>query len=194
MIENKLGLTENTITTHFGRHSGAVALADAGISMPNLKRADRWASISVVEQYMKHSHTSKDKRVTLLNRTQKSTAAAKKIVKSIETSSEYQWKEGSNNTECSDGSNYSSSNNRNSDYNDYSKTDQKLPATTKSSKNKQANVKQEVATHKELLATIPLPPTGHLNISNCTFNMGTMTTETKQVEFGKSPTKLPAAN
>eukprot|EP00957_Ditylum_brightwellii_P031739 2406857-Ditylum_brightwellii.AAC.1 len=62
MIENKLGLTENTLTMHFGRHSGAVALADLGISIPNLKRADRWAFISVVEQYMEHSHASKDKR------------------------------------------------------------------------------------------------------------------------------------
>eukprot|EP00957_Ditylum_brightwellii_P025778 1949847-Ditylum_brightwellii.AAC.1 len=53
---------------------------------------------------------------------------------------------------------------------------------------------QAVATHKNLPATIPLPPTGHLNISNCMFNMGTMTTETKQVEVSKSPTKLPAAN
>eukprot|EP00957_Ditylum_brightwellii_P181689 13841094-Ditylum_brightwellii.AAC.1 len=36
--------------------------------------------------------------------------------------------------------------------------------------------------------------TGHHNISNCTFNMDTMTIETKQVEVGKSSTKLPAAN
>eukprot|EP00957_Ditylum_brightwellii_P152294 11594499-Ditylum_brightwellii.AAC.1 len=36
--------------------------------------------------------------------------------------------------------------------------------------------------------------TGHLKISNCMFNIGTMTTETKQVNIGKSPTKLPAAN
>eukprot|EP00957_Ditylum_brightwellii_P200721 15301236-Ditylum_brightwellii.AAC.1 len=64
----------------------------------------------------------------------------------------------------------------------------------KSSKNKQVNVKQAVATHKELSATNPLPPAGHLNISNYTFNMGTMTTEIKQVKVGKSPTKLPAAN
>eukprot|EP00957_Ditylum_brightwellii_P165795 12622742-Ditylum_brightwellii.AAC.1 len=34
--------------------------------------------------------------------------------------------------------------------------DEKLPATMKCSNNKQANVKQEVATHKELLATVPL--------------------------------------
>eukprot|EP00957_Ditylum_brightwellii_P024734 1868602-Ditylum_brightwellii.AAC.1 len=103
---------------HFGRHSGTVALVDASISIPNLKRADRWASIPVVEQYMEHSHVSKAERVALLNKTQKSTAAAKKTVKNIERSSEYQWKEGGNNTECSDSSNYGSSNNSNSDNND----------------------------------------------------------------------------
>eukprot|EP00957_Ditylum_brightwellii_P089127 6787354-Ditylum_brightwellii.AAC.1 len=121
---------------HFGRCSGTVALADAGISMSNLKRAGRWVSISVVEQYMEHSHASNTKRVTLLDKTQKNTVAAEKAVKNIETSSENQWKEGGNNTECSDDSNYNSSN---SDNNDSSKTDQKVPATMKSSKNKQAN-------------------------------------------------------
>eukprot|EP00957_Ditylum_brightwellii_P211402 15366134-Ditylum_brightwellii.AAC.1 len=85
-------------------------------------------------------------------------------------SSENQWKEGGNNTECSDVSSYSSSNkgnNDDNDDNDSSKTDQKLPATMKSR---------------------------HLNISSLKFNMGTMTMETNQVEVGKSPTKLPEAN
>eukprot|EP00957_Ditylum_brightwellii_P004885 372261-Ditylum_brightwellii.AAC.1 len=107
--------------------------------MQNLKRADRWASISVVEQYMEHSHASTAERVALLDKTQKSNAAAKKTVKHIETSSENQWKEGGNNTECGDSSNYGSSINSNSDNNDSIITDQKLPATMKSSKNKQAN-------------------------------------------------------
>eukprot|EP00957_Ditylum_brightwellii_P162612 12382545-Ditylum_brightwellii.AAC.1 len=114
MIENKLGLTENTLTTHFGRRSDTAALADAGISMPKeFKKTGRWASISVVEQYMEHSHASKDKRVILLNKTQKNTAAAKKRVKNIETSGENQWKEGGNNTACSDNSNCASSSNSN---------------------------------------------------------------------------------
>eukprot|EP00957_Ditylum_brightwellii_P051808 3929001-Ditylum_brightwellii.AAC.1 len=104
--------------------SGTVALADAGISMPNLKRACRWASMSVVEQYMEHIHASKAKRVALLNKPQKSIAVAK--------NSEKYWDE-------HDGSNYGSSNNSNSDCDDSNKTDQKLPATMKSSKNKQAN-------------------------------------------------------
>eukprot|EP00957_Ditylum_brightwellii_P162164 12347102-Ditylum_brightwellii.AAC.1 len=68
MIENKLSLEENSLTTHFGRCSGAVALEDVGISMPNLKRAGRWASISAVEQYIEHSDASKAKRVVLLDK------------------------------------------------------------------------------------------------------------------------------
>eukprot|EP00957_Ditylum_brightwellii_P022352 1686781-Ditylum_brightwellii.AAC.1 len=110
----------------------------------------------------------------------KNTAAAKKNVKNIERSSENQWKEGGNNTECSDGINYGSISNNNSDNDDSSRTDQNLPATMKNNKSKQMQVQQEVVTCKELSAIIPLPPVGHLNIRNCTFNMGTMTTETKQ--------------
>eukprot|EP00957_Ditylum_brightwellii_P099787 7601401-Ditylum_brightwellii.AAC.1 len=59
MIEEKLGLAEKTLTAYFGWRSGAVALADEGISMPNLKQAGRWASTLVVEEYMEHSHASK---------------------------------------------------------------------------------------------------------------------------------------
>eukprot|EP00957_Ditylum_brightwellii_P092215 7020126-Ditylum_brightwellii.AAC.1 len=43
MIKEKLGLKEKSLTAHFGRQSGAVALADTGISMPNLKQAGKWA-------------------------------------------------------------------------------------------------------------------------------------------------------
>eukprot|EP00957_Ditylum_brightwellii_P013477 1017079-Ditylum_brightwellii.AAC.1 len=50
-----------------GRRSGVVALAGAGISMPNLKQAGRWASISAVEEYMEHSHASKKECPTLLD-------------------------------------------------------------------------------------------------------------------------------
>eukprot|EP00957_Ditylum_brightwellii_P186094 14168186-Ditylum_brightwellii.AAC.1 len=49
MIEEKLGLKKNCLTAHFGRRSGAVVLADADISMPNLKRAGRWASTLAVK-------------------------------------------------------------------------------------------------------------------------------------------------
>eukprot|EP00957_Ditylum_brightwellii_P146095 11123911-Ditylum_brightwellii.AAC.1 len=103
---------------HFGRCSSTVALADAGISVPNLKRAGRWASISMVDQYMEHSHASKAKRVTLLNKKHINTAAAKKTVKNTETGNEHQWKEEDNNTECSGSSNYGNSNNSSSDDND----------------------------------------------------------------------------
>eukprot|EP00957_Ditylum_brightwellii_P129363 9867965-Ditylum_brightwellii.AAC.1 len=50
MIEGKLGLAETSLTAHFGRRSGAIALADAGIFMPNLKCAGRWASTLAVEE------------------------------------------------------------------------------------------------------------------------------------------------
>eukprot|EP00957_Ditylum_brightwellii_P174873 13315132-Ditylum_brightwellii.AAC.1 len=67
MIEEKLGLPEKSLTAHFGRRSGAIALADAGISMLNLKHAGRWASTLAVAEYMEHSHASKKKHLTLLD-------------------------------------------------------------------------------------------------------------------------------
>eukprot|EP00957_Ditylum_brightwellii_P034293 2600695-Ditylum_brightwellii.AAC.1 len=67
MIGKKLGLKENIITTNFGRQSGTVALENACISMPDLKRADRWASISTLDQYVEHSHASKAERVALFD-------------------------------------------------------------------------------------------------------------------------------
>eukprot|EP00957_Ditylum_brightwellii_P184598 14059019-Ditylum_brightwellii.AAC.1 len=39
MIEKKLKLPGNSLSTHFGRRSGATSLADASISLTNLKRA-----------------------------------------------------------------------------------------------------------------------------------------------------------
>eukprot|EP00957_Ditylum_brightwellii_P116250 8867742-Ditylum_brightwellii.AAC.1 len=59
MIKKKLGLKEKSLPAHFRRQSGAVTLADAGTSMPNLKQAGRWASILEVEEYREHSHASK---------------------------------------------------------------------------------------------------------------------------------------
>eukprot|EP00957_Ditylum_brightwellii_P063105 4790407-Ditylum_brightwellii.AAC.1 len=67
MIEGKLGLAEKSLTAHFGRRSGAIALADAGISMPNLKCAGRWTSTSAVEEYMEHGHASKKGHLNLLD-------------------------------------------------------------------------------------------------------------------------------
>eukprot|EP00957_Ditylum_brightwellii_P047656 3620510-Ditylum_brightwellii.AAC.1 len=99
MIEEKLSLTEKSLTAHFGRRSGAVTLASASMSMPNLKQADRWASTLAVEEYMKHNHASKKECLTLLDTKKES---------SVRKESEH------------DDSNDSSSNN--SDY--YSKTDQ----------------------------------------------------------------------
>eukprot|EP00957_Ditylum_brightwellii_P019281 1454380-Ditylum_brightwellii.AAC.1 len=73
---------------HFGKQSGAVSLAVAVISMPNLKRAGRLALILVVEQYMEYIHASKTKRVTLLNKKEKQMATPKKKAENIETSNE----------------------------------------------------------------------------------------------------------
>eukprot|EP00957_Ditylum_brightwellii_P199319 15193272-Ditylum_brightwellii.AAC.1 len=67
MIEEKLGLAKKRLTAYFGRRSGAVALADASISMPNLKQAGKWASALAVEEYMYHSHASKKEHITLLD-------------------------------------------------------------------------------------------------------------------------------
>ena len=66
MIKEKLGLEQGSLTTHFGRQSGAVALADAGCSKIELKQAGRWDSDSVAEDYISHSHAAKVKRVGML--------------------------------------------------------------------------------------------------------------------------------
>eukprot|EP00957_Ditylum_brightwellii_P096184 7327522-Ditylum_brightwellii.AAC.1 len=87
MIENKVSLVKNTFTLQSEICSGAVALVDVGMSMPNLKRAGRWASTPAMKQYIEHSHVSKAERRTAQKK-QKSTTAAKKIVKSTERSSE----------------------------------------------------------------------------------------------------------
>eukprot|EP00957_Ditylum_brightwellii_P153062 11651175-Ditylum_brightwellii.AAC.1 len=78
MIEEKLGLAEKSLTAHFGKRSGAVALADAGISMPNVKHTGRWASTLAVEEYIYHSQASKKERLTLLDTKKKKTALEKK--------------------------------------------------------------------------------------------------------------------
>eukprot|EP00957_Ditylum_brightwellii_P154284 11741122-Ditylum_brightwellii.AAC.1 len=110
MIKEKLGLKDKSLAAHFGRHSGAVVLDDAGISMPNLKQVGRWASILVVEEYMEHSHASKKERLTLLN-TKK--VMPEKKANSIKRSSATKRQAVDNNTVCSDDSNDSGSNNDN---------------------------------------------------------------------------------
>eukprot|EP00957_Ditylum_brightwellii_P161125 12267815-Ditylum_brightwellii.AAC.1 len=85
MIKEKLGLAEKRLTAHFGRRSGAVVLADAGIFMPSLKQAGRWASSLTVEEYMDHSHMSKKECLTLLDKKRK--AVSEKKANNIERSS-----------------------------------------------------------------------------------------------------------
>eukprot|EP00957_Ditylum_brightwellii_P031229 2367185-Ditylum_brightwellii.AAC.1 len=119
MIEDKLGLKEKCVTAHFGRRSGNIALADAGISMPNLKHASRWASTLAVKEYMKHSHASKNERLTLLD-TKKKETAPEKEANNIKRSGANKMTNTDNNTVYSDGRDDTCSNNDD----DYSKTDQ----------------------------------------------------------------------
>eukprot|EP00957_Ditylum_brightwellii_P208708 15358612-Ditylum_brightwellii.AAC.1 len=97
MIEEKLGLAEKCLTVYFGRRSGAVALTDAGTSMPNLKCAERWSSTLAVEEYIEHSHASKKEHLTLLD-TKKRKPASKKNANSIERSSANKMTKMDNNT------------------------------------------------------------------------------------------------
>eukprot|EP00957_Ditylum_brightwellii_P173413 13203867-Ditylum_brightwellii.AAC.1 len=78
IIKGKLGLKEKSLTTHFWKHTGGVALADADILMPKFKQAGRWASLLVVEEYMGHSHASKKKRMTLLDPKERENTASEK--------------------------------------------------------------------------------------------------------------------
>eukprot|EP00957_Ditylum_brightwellii_P195507 14896188-Ditylum_brightwellii.AAC.1 len=48
-IEERLNLELGLLTTHFAWQSAATALADAGISITNLKQAGRWKSDAVTE-------------------------------------------------------------------------------------------------------------------------------------------------
>eukprot|EP00957_Ditylum_brightwellii_P101999 7774086-Ditylum_brightwellii.AAC.1 len=149
MIKEKLGLKEKSLTAHFETQSGAVDLADAGISMPKLKQAGRWALLLVVEEYMEHSHASKKERMTLFD-TKKENAASEKKAKNVETSSATKRKAMDNNTQYSDGNNDGGSNNSNSDNNDYSKTDKmgetattNFPAFMQSNNKKQKHMRNE---------------------------------------------------
>ena len=87
MIEKKLDLESNSLSTHFGRRSGATSLADAGISLTNLKRAGRWASQKACEEYLDHSHATKMDRLEMLMQgpAGKKTAAAAGSLEVIST-------------------------------------------------------------------------------------------------------------
>eukprot|EP00957_Ditylum_brightwellii_P077565 5894311-Ditylum_brightwellii.AAC.1 len=80
MIEEKFGLAEKSLTAQFGRRSGAVVLTGAGISMPNLKHAGRWASTLAVEEYMEHSHASNKECLILLDTKRKQHQKRKQTV------------------------------------------------------------------------------------------------------------------
>eukprot|EP00957_Ditylum_brightwellii_P170038 12942697-Ditylum_brightwellii.AAC.1 len=58
MIEKKLELPDNSLSTHFGRCSGATSLVDTGISLTNLKQAGRWTSQKACKEYLEHSHAT----------------------------------------------------------------------------------------------------------------------------------------
>eukprot|EP00957_Ditylum_brightwellii_P150483 11458839-Ditylum_brightwellii.AAC.1 len=111
IIEEKLGLKEEIPTAHFDRRSGAIALTDAGISMPNLKQAGRWASALAVEVYMEHSHASKKECLTL--RGTKKGKQHQKRKQAVLRGAVPRKQKRDNNIVYSDNSNDSSSNNDN---------------------------------------------------------------------------------
>eukprot|EP00957_Ditylum_brightwellii_P160466 12216143-Ditylum_brightwellii.AAC.1 len=75
-IGYRLNLAPNLMTTHFGWRSVATALADAGISITNLKRAGRWKSDAVAEGYLENLTAQKNAQMSML-----SAKSAKKVKK-----------------------------------------------------------------------------------------------------------------
>ena len=65
-FEEILGLPKGTLTTHTFRRSGAMALANNGASLIQLKRAGRWSSSAVAEGYIENSLPEKRKQVSLM--------------------------------------------------------------------------------------------------------------------------------
>eukprot|EP00957_Ditylum_brightwellii_P207803 15354581-Ditylum_brightwellii.AAC.1 len=65
-IEERLNLEPGSLTTHFSWRSAATALADAGISITNLKRAGRWKSDTTAERYLKNSSAQKKEQLSML--------------------------------------------------------------------------------------------------------------------------------
>ena len=65
-VEQVLGLSVNSLTTHAFRRSGATALANAGASLIQLKRAGRWQSSKVAEGYIENCLPEKRKQVSMM--------------------------------------------------------------------------------------------------------------------------------
>ena len=65
-VEHLLKLPKGSLTTHSFRRSGATALANAGASLIQLKRAGRWQSSTVAEGYIEHCLPEKRKQVTMM--------------------------------------------------------------------------------------------------------------------------------
>ena len=65
-VEELLKLPKGSLTTHSFRRSSATALANAGASLIQLKRAGRWQSSAVAEGYIEHCLPEKRKQVTMM--------------------------------------------------------------------------------------------------------------------------------
>ena len=65
-IEEILGLKKGSLTTHCLRRSAATCLANGGASLIQLKRAGRWTSDKVAQEYIEHCVPEKRKRVNML--------------------------------------------------------------------------------------------------------------------------------
>eukprot|EP00957_Ditylum_brightwellii_P016198 1219006-Ditylum_brightwellii.AAC.1 len=59
-IEERLNLEPDLLTTHSARRSAAIALADAGILITNLKRPGRWKSDAIAEGYLENLTAQKN--------------------------------------------------------------------------------------------------------------------------------------
>ena len=65
-MEQILGLKKNSLTTHCLRRSAATCLANGGASLIQLKRAGRWNSDKVAQEYIEYCLPEKRKRVNML--------------------------------------------------------------------------------------------------------------------------------
>ena len=65
-IEDILGLKRGSLSTHSFRRSGASSLANGGASIIQLKRAGRWKSDTVAEDYIENCLPEKRKRVEMM--------------------------------------------------------------------------------------------------------------------------------
>ena len=65
-VEQVLGLKCGSLTTHAFCRSGATALANAGASLIQLKRAGMWQSSKVVQGYIKNRLPEKRRKVSMM--------------------------------------------------------------------------------------------------------------------------------